>query len=241
MRWAARVRGSWLAGVAAIALGGWAGVGAHAADAGGKQPEPGKPFRLPSVALKSQIIWDAACEGPDGCGLAFGGQDQLADRGQPPTRIRLDGEWQDIRDELRQKNVLQPHSDAARKLARQQKDAIARARHAYLEGLAPDAERERLTRIAKAQDELRAAIARFAGELPEPREKRPTYEGGQLRFAGALLARAKDKADEAARNITPTGRPNAIEQMGQAQVDLESRGRGVRRRAAGPDVEPDRL
>ena len=199
MRRAARVRGGWLAGIAAIALGGWAGAGALAADAGGKQPEPGKPFRLPSSSLKSQIIWDANCEGPDGIGLAFGGQDQLADRGQPPTRILLDGEWQDIRDELRQKNVLQSHSDAARKLARQQKDAVAGARHAYLEGLAPDAEAKHSPGLPR----LRTNCARRLPGLPASCRRR--WKSGPATRRASCVSPARCSPGPRIRRMRPRG------------------------------------
>ncbi len=126
-------------------------------------------------------------------------------------------------------------------LARKQKDTLAHARRAYLDGLAPEAEREALAQINARQAAMREAVAEFAGEIPAGAETRPNYEAGQYRHVSQLLARALATADEAPRNLTPTALPNALEQMWQIQVELELRRRSVRCRAAGPGFEPDRL
>ncbi|HVE41341.1 MAG TPA: kelch repeat-containing protein [Planctomycetota bacterium] len=55
-----------------------------------------KPYRLPSTDLKQRVIWGSTCEVPDGPSLAFGGQDQQADDGNPHTRIKLDGQWKPL-------------------------------------------------------------------------------------------------------------------------------------------------
>jgi len=68
-------------------------------------------YRLKDVDLKQQVIWGAECEGPNGTALAFGGQDQEADDGHPHTRIRVDGQWKAIHEELRAANPLQKLRD----------------------------------------------------------------------------------------------------------------------------------
>ena len=70
---------------------------------------------------------------PDGSTLAFGGQDQHGDDGAARTRLKVDGKWRSLTDELRKAN---PHQEAADHL-RGMADAVerlgARARRAYLE------------------------------------------------------------------------------------------------------------
>ena len=53
----------------------------------------GKSYRLPSVSIKPRIIWSSQSEEPEGSGLAFGGQDQQGEDGNPHTRIKVDGQW----------------------------------------------------------------------------------------------------------------------------------------------------
>src|SRR2546426_10471460 len=70
-----------------------------------------KPYRLPATDLKQQVIWGSTCEVPDGPSLAFGGLDQKAEHGNPHTRIKADGTWKAIHEELRAKNPNQARRD----------------------------------------------------------------------------------------------------------------------------------
>jgi len=101
-----------------------------AASASAQQP---KSYRLPSTSLKPQIIWDAVCE--DGPGLAFGGQDQKSADGIGHTRVKVDGQWKDIHEELRARHTLQKLSDQFRGVGRQLKDTAATARRVYFQGV----------------------------------------------------------------------------------------------------------
>jgi len=65
-----------------------------------------KSYRLPSTDLKQQVIWGATCEVPDGPSLAFGGEDQRAADGNPHTRVKQDGVWKAIHEELGAKSPL---------------------------------------------------------------------------------------------------------------------------------------
>ncbi|MBY0523514.1 MAG: DUF4962 domain-containing protein [Gemmataceae bacterium] len=113
-----------------------------------------KSYRLPSVSLKPQVIWGATCDGPDGTGLAFGGQDQKADDGQPHTRIKVDGKWVDIYEELKKNNPLQKHYEQARKLSTRMKALQALVRTIYFKGLTKE-------------EELKSLDAELAGPLKE--------------------------------------------------------------------------
>ena len=51
-------------------------------------PKPGEPYRGLSGnpnQLKNEVLWAGQCEEPAGAGLAFSGQSQVADDGQPHT------------------------------------------------------------------------------------------------------------------------------------------------------------
>jgi len=130
-------------------------LGLAIAAAAGAAPVRKKPYRLPSVDLKQRVIWGATCDGPDGTGLAFGGQDQEADDGRPHTRVREAGGWKAIHEALRAANPLQPYRDRVGAVRTLQKDALARARAVYFKGL-PEAERRRRGQIdlGPAQDEV---------------------------------------------------------------------------------------
>ena len=62
-------------------------------------------YRLPDVDLHKPIIW-VTCEGPDGIGLKFGGEDQTSDDGCGHTQILKDGKWVDIYKQLQSGNPL---------------------------------------------------------------------------------------------------------------------------------------
>jgi len=95
-----------------------------------------KPYRLPSVDLRSQVIWGFTCDGPGGTGLAFGGQDQKSEDGRPHTRIRVDGQWRAIHKELRAANELQKLRDriTTMKKTLNKDTALLRARYFKCDG-----------------------------------------------------------------------------------------------------------
>lgn len=96
--------------------------------------EKPKSYRLPSTDLHQRVIWGASLEAPEGPSLAFGGEDQQADDGNPHTRVKVDGQWTAIHDELRKANPLQGAHEAAAGLARRTKNAVVRNRSAWLNG-----------------------------------------------------------------------------------------------------------
>src|SRR5262245_44296604 len=62
-----------------------------------------KPYRLPAVDLKQRVIWGSVAEAPDGFALSFGGQDQDAE-GREHTRVRVNGKWESIYEDLNRNN-----------------------------------------------------------------------------------------------------------------------------------------
>jgi hypothetical protein len=91
-----------------------------------------KASRLPPVDLKQPVIWGAVCE--DGPGLAFGGEDQTARDGAARTRIKVDGGWKAIHEELRAQNPHEPTVEGHANVRGSYALALARARRAYFEG-----------------------------------------------------------------------------------------------------------
>jgi hypothetical protein len=101
----------------------------------GAAPAPQrKSYNLPAVDLKQQIIWGATCDGPDGTGLAFGGQDQKSDDGIGHTRIKVNGEWKGIYQELQKNNPLDNTFGQTRSVAKEVKAINARLRRLYFDG-----------------------------------------------------------------------------------------------------------
>ena len=147
-----------------------------------------KPFKIPSVDLKDQIIWGSICEGADGFVLGFGGQDQKRDE-LPRTRVEVDAQWKSLSAELRQ-TTLQKHHEKCHKLALAVRGVTARFRHLYFEGhefdklpAAFEVEQKKLAEPcrkewASLKEDLRSALRTVAG-----------YEKQQL-------ARALSKVDE---------------------------------------------
>jgi len=96
-----------------------------------------KSYRLPSVDLKQPIIWGSEAEGA-GVVLAFGGQDQVGEEGRAPTRLKVDGKWIDLREELRKANPTQKTHDAMAKLVRDFDRAIVANRSDFFGGTMTD-------------------------------------------------------------------------------------------------------
>lgn len=124
-----------------------------------------RSYRLKDVDLKQPVIWSSTCEGADGFALAFGGMDQKATDGNPHTRIRENGAWRSIVDDLRAANALQKLSDKARAAAEMQKLLLARSRWLYLEGKTP-AEQQRLIKEELAP--MRHRVLDALGGLLDP-------------------------------------------------------------------------
>lgn len=181
-----------------------------------------KSYRLPGVDLKERIIWGATCEGPDGTGLSFGGQDQVADDGQPHTRIRVQGQWQAIHEELRSRNPLQKYANQCQTLAKRQKDGGARVRHLYLEGLPPEIEAKRVNaEVRPFQDQVNKELAALLPALKEVSASNKGYEGEQARHAGLLLANALEVAEKVTPSLAKRLVPAVSGDMTAVQIAVE--------------------
>jgi hypothetical protein len=179
------------------------------------QDQP-RPYRLQSIPMKERVLWGAELREPEGKGLAFGGQDQRADDGRPHTRLLVAGEWQAIHEELREKNPLQPSHAAAWKLRSNVKDALARARHVYFEGL-PLAGQMMMIReqIAPQLESLKEEIEALAAKLPASHDD--PYTAGQAQVAKAHLEKAAGLLPTFDERLTADG----LTSRHAAQIQLE--------------------
>ncbi len=175
-----------------------------------------RPFRLESVNLKQRVLWGATAAGPDGSGLAFGGQDQDADDGRPHTRILVDGQWRAIHEALQSKNPLQAYHERTWEHRNELKQALAKARFLYFKGLAAEEESAAFRReVAPRLEQLQQALAALIEELP--REPGDEYANGQIAFAQQFLNKAKSGLDAPDSVITP----DTLQRLHDAQIGLE--------------------
>jgi hypothetical protein len=151
-----------------------------------------KAYNLPATDLKQQIIWGATCDGPNGTGLAFGGQDQKSDDGVGHTRIKVDGKWVDISEELRRNNPLQKLADRCKVLARRQKDIHARARFIYFQGLAVDEQAKAIeAEVWSPLKELQQKLAALREDLLQAKGGLEQYDRKRATLASVEMSGVK--------------------------------------------------
>jgi hypothetical protein len=138
-----------------------------------------KPYRLPSTDLKQRVIWGSICEVPDGPSLAFGGQDQQADDGNPHTRVNIEGRWTSIYGDLLESRALAPFHQRCRELRDRYRRLKSRDRFAFFEGSAvEDLEAEK--------KEISGGLTSLLMDLMKTPE-RPEYERIQAMGAAARM------------------------------------------------------
>jgi hypothetical protein len=178
-----------------------------------------KSYNLPAVDLKQQIIWGATCDGPDGTGLAFGGQDQKSDDGIGHTRIKVNGEWKAIHEDLRKSNPLQKYHEECRTIGRQFQDVTARIRALYLDGRT--AEEEALP--------LKQPTGDFRSLLIELKKSLPNFQGNDKQQAemaykhlAAAFAVYRDAMADLAKGLNPgvVARLNVVVLMIQQAAEM---------------------
>lgn len=175
-----------------------------------------RPHRLRGLYKRgARVIWGAECRGPEGQGLAFGGEHLDADDGRPHTRVLEGGVWKAIHVRLRANNPLQKLHDRAWKLRCEAKDVRARARFIYFKGR-PAAEEAafikkeidpRLAELVKDLDALAAELGKAGGG---------EYEKGQAAFALKHVGAAKPPLGPVGASVTAA----KIKAMRGAQLRL---------------------
>ncbi len=192
-------------------------------------PAADGPYRLPTLDLKSRVIWGSKCEEPAGAGLAFGGQDQDADIGKPPTEMLVDGKWESIRDELEWTNPLQSLRYRCEKRASQQRLIQAQARRIYFEGaeLASARQNHLPTGIAFIDAEkfsrdnflIVQTVSEMLGGASATKRPLDAYQKQQIDRAVLLLKPALTLSDSLL--TSPQVSAKALESMRKIQVSLE--------------------
>lgn len=156
-----------------------------------------KPYRLPPTDLKQPILWGSVCEVPDGPALAFGGQDQTSADGRGHTRIKADGAWKDINEELRKNNPVQALHDRLRELLSRQRELLARARRLHFQGETAQEQAKRFRSdvgvspetFATAMKDVRNDLSKRLTGLEDPDKQRLTRAGVGLLGASLPLLR----------------------------------------------------
>ena len=133
-----------------------------------------KSYRLPSVDIKERIIWGATCDGPDGIGLSFGGQDQDSETGSPHTRIKVNGEWISLHDELWRDHPLTPSHRLLSELAGDVRGEMVMLRAAFLSGKLTDE-----AAIAITRDRWLRTLAALAQATQAHHDRQSTQWSGQ--------------------------------------------------------------
>ncbi|MBL8799478.1 MAG: hypothetical protein JNM56_36690, partial [Planctomycetia bacterium] len=158
-----------------------------------------------------------------GTGLAFGGQDQKSDDGIGHTRLKVNGEWQDVSAELRKQHWAWDHYDGDFiVLCKQLSNQRARVRAVYFQGL-PEADEAKLVKekLSPALDSFSADLGAAIGDLRLKAKKLQLQDGEPtqqiLRELEAVEAQAK-----AVSLVLPMGvSADTIHQLAQVQVSLE--------------------
>ena len=174
-------------------------------------------YRLPDLGERfgDRVIWGARAAAPDGFQLAFGGQDQVAEDGRPPTRIQPPGgEWTAIDAALRRDNPLEAAHQTAVAARRVVKDALARLRAAWFEDLPSSEAAERLTRERSLVDAAVQNLAATLNRAGKPDRLPPER--------AAALQQAKARVASAAR-LTKLGdlSPGGLSSLWQSQIAIE--------------------
>lgn len=170
--------------------------------------------------LKAPLAWNAECSEPADGGLAFGGCDLTVPDGALRTRVRENGAWKPIHDELRAGNPLQRHADRARAASQRCKLAAARSRAVWFKGLSANQERARLQAeaeplIADLLVELDALLAELA------QAKLEAYETGQAGRAQSHIQAAQRLLKPLAKALAGGVESGHIQALSTAQISLE--------------------
>jgi len=181
-----------------------------------------RAYRLPSVDLKQQVIWGSSCDSPDGAGLAFGGQHQRSDDGLSHTRIKQDGQWQAIHEQLRAHNPWQALCDRTRAVSARQKKAAAGSRSIYFQGLPPDEQSRLVEReLAPLQREIVREVTELSAALKQAAEPLKGYDAGQARCAGCHLGSAQKEVTSLAKSLAEGVTAESVQRMFPVVVSLE--------------------
>ncbi len=194
-----------------------------------------QPFRLPALPDHlPHVIWSSTCQAPDGFTLAYGGEDQHAADGNFHTHVKsagVDSGLQDLTARLRAGNPLQVLHDRIWRARTEMKDALARIRFAYLDGVT-SAEMQAGDHTPElALSNQLVAITTVMAECSQPRAELTHYQQHQLDHAIGHLVTAASTVTDVLSTLTDTVNADSVSVLFHAQVELEQA-------AAALDAEP---
>jgi hypothetical protein len=175
--------------------------------AAGKRGKEYRPPGSPGYTERSPVIWAWRLETPDGAGLTFGGLSIRTDDPRPPTMVKRGGAWVSVRDELRKKNLLQPHSDRLRELRPALHRVSSLARHIYFEG------RDEAAEKAFLDKEVAPKAAELLGKLKEARAELAKAGGGDDKYLAGQVTLALAQLDKVAPAVEGVGSRTTPEKL----------------------------
>jgi hypothetical protein len=183
-------------------------------------PKP-KPHGLSPVDLKQNIVWSSTAEGEDGFALSFGGMDQSAPDGVAHTRIKENGQWRDIHEELRKNNPLQPQYERLRRLRNLQKELTARIRSIYFEDPSEKAEQIFQGLLIASFRGVSGELDGIIGDLKKPAPDLSSYQLSQRSNVADSLAAIASRASELSQKPPSQLTPQLVTEMFHIQLNLE--------------------
>ena len=200
-----------------------------------------QPFRLPALPDHlPPVIWSSTCQAPDGTVLAFGGEDQHAADGRYHTHLKTsgaDGALQELTERLRAGNPLQALHDRIRQARGGMKDALARIRSAYLDGVARAATDAGADAPGLVLSRQLALVTTALADCSRPQTGRTAYHQRQLDLAIGHLASAASTLTMVQTGLTDAASAasaasaDTVSTLNQVQIELEQA-------AAALDAEP---
>lgn len=147
----------------------------------------GKKYAMPwsaTILKMNPVILGWRLEAPDGNGLAYGGISIRTEDPSPPTTVKRNGAWVDIREELRKKNPLQSFVPQFKPLHALAVQIEAQARYIYLEGRTESEEKAYLDqRVAPQRAEFLKKLDALKQSLAKSDGSKDAYAAGQLKYS----------------------------------------------------------
>lgn len=182
----------------------------------GAEPKA-KPYRLPAVDLKQDVIWGASTVG-NGYELFFGGQDQRSEDGVGHTRLFFNGR-PEVVDSMKHRTEL---AERFRQLAALQKENLARARSFYFDGLGSTGD-DRIFLMANAarQRDLLKRVEALQNELKSGQAKTLINSQAVEKFLIEYIQTTLGAAKVQFSNMDTAITPDLLKGMHDSQIGLD--------------------
>jgi hypothetical protein len=186
-----------------------------------QQAKP-KAYNLPAVDLKQQVIWGATCDGPDGTGLAFGGQDQKSYEGIGRTAIKVNGEWKVIHEELREHNPFRKAALSPPLAWVDQREDLSLARYVFFQhGASSESVRRAIWKLPTGENLVMGQISGAIRQLETEMPKLGEYELGQAQAALRELQASLKQVKETKESLPQGISSDTIKKMADVLLRLQ--------------------